>query len=153
MGWAVTVERPFVPGQTSAGAAWTAGMNLQILCNQAALSHQAGQFGEAERLYLQVLRMDARNFFACHMLGILRAQQGRNDEALELIAAALRVNPNATEALSNYGNILTNQGRLPEALAAFDRALQIVPQFAETYTNRVIQDHVAWKQSQIGFGA
>ncbi len=92
--------------------------------------------GEAEQLYLQVLRMDPRNFFASHMFGILRAQQGRNAEALELIAAALRVNPNATEALYNYGNILANQGRLPEALAAFDKALQIGPRYAEAETNR-----------------
>jgi protein O-GlcNAc transferase len=111
-------------------------MNLQTLCNQAAGCHQTGQFGEAERLYLQILRADSRNFFAYHMLGILRSQQGRNGEALELIGAALKINPNSTEALSNYGNILTVLGRLREALAAFDRALTIGPQYAETLTNR-----------------
>jgi predicted O-linked N-acetylglucosamine transferase (SPINDLY family) len=111
-------------------------MNVQTLCNQAAQYHQAGRLGEAERLYLQILQMDTQNFFACHMFGILRAQQGRNAEALELIAAALRINPSATEALSNYGNILTNMGRLQEAVEAFDKALQTGAQFAETHTNR-----------------
>ena len=88
------------------------GMNLQTLCNQAAGCHQRGQFGEAERLYLQILQIDPRNFFAHHMLGILRSQQGRNGEALELIGAAVKISPGSTEALSNYGNVLTILGRL-----------------------------------------
>jgi protein O-GlcNAc transferase len=111
-------------------------MNLQLLCNQAAGYHQAGRLVEAQQLYLQILQADSRNFFAYHMLGILRSQQGRNLEALELIAAALKVQPNSTEALSNYGNFLTNVGRLHDALAAFDKALAIGPKYAETLTNR-----------------
>jgi protein O-GlcNAc transferase len=111
-------------------------MNLQALCNHAAGFHQTGQFGEAERLYLQILRADPRNFFAYHMFGIMRSQQGRNGEALELIGAALKIKPNSAEALSNCGNVLTILGRLREALAAFDRALAIGPQYAETLTNR-----------------
>jgi protein O-GlcNAc transferase len=112
------------------------GMDLQTLCNQAAGCHQRGQFGEAERLYLQILQADPRNFFAYHMLGILRSQQGRNGEALELIGAAVKINPGSTEALSNYGNVLTILGRLREALAAFDKAVAIGPSYAETLTNR-----------------
>jgi protein O-GlcNAc transferase len=117
-------------------------MNLQALCNQAAGCHQAGQFAEAERLYLQILQADPRNFFAYHMLGILRSQQGRNAEALELIGAALKVNPDSTEALSNYGNVLTILGRLKDALAAFDRAIAVGPQYAETLTNR---GNILWR--------
>jgi protein O-GlcNAc transferase len=117
-------------------------MNLQALCNQAAGCHQAGQFGEAERLYRQILQADSRNFFAYHMLGILRSQQGRNGEALELIATALKINPVSSEALSNYGNILTVLGRTGDALAAFDKALKIGPQYAETLTNR---GNILWK--------
>jgi len=111
-------------------------MDLQTLCNQAAACHQQGQLAQAERLYLQVLQADRRNFFAYHMLGILRSQQGRHGEALELIGAALKVSPSSPEAISNYGNVLTILGRDQDALAAFDRALTIGPQYAETLTNR-----------------
>jgi protein O-GlcNAc transferase len=117
-------------------------MNLQTLCNQAAGCHRAGQLAEAERLYRQILQADPRNFFAYHMLGILRSQQGRHGEALELIAAALKINPASSEALSNYGNILTVLGRTGDALAAFDRALEIGPPYAETLTNR---GNILWK--------
>jgi predicted O-linked N-acetylglucosamine transferase (SPINDLY family) len=113
-----------------------AGMNLQALCNQAAGCHQRGQFAEAENLYRQILQADPRNFFAHHMLGILRSQQGRHGEALDLIGAAVKINPRSTEALSNYGNVLTIQGRFKEALAAFDGAVAIGPPYAETLTNR-----------------
>lgn len=111
-------------------------MNLQALCHQAAQYHQTGQFKEAERLYIQILKLDSRNFFACHMLGILRSQQGRHTEAFELIKAALKINPNSAEAQSNCGNILAILGRDRQALEAFDKALMIGPQYAETLTNR-----------------
>ncbi|HEX4027381.1 MAG TPA: tetratricopeptide repeat protein, partial [Rhizomicrobium sp.] len=111
-------------------------MDLQTLCNQAAGCHQSGRLEEAGHLYRQVIQADPRNFFAHHMLGILRAQQGRSGEALELVAMALSINPNSAEALSNYGNLLTLMGRSGEALVAFDRALAIGPPYAETLTNR-----------------
>jgi predicted O-linked N-acetylglucosamine transferase (SPINDLY family) len=111
-------------------------MDPRTLCNQAAGRHQSGQLEEAARLYLQAIQADPHNFFAHHMLGILRAQQGRQGEALELVAAAIRIDPRSAEALSNYGNLLTTLGRPGEALAAFDRALAIGPAYAETLTNR-----------------
>ena len=116
-------------------------MDLTALCNRAAGCHQSGRLEDAARLYLQVIQADPRNFFAHHMLGILRAQQGRPAEAVELVAAAIRIDPGSAEALSNYGNLLTMLGRPGEALAAFDRALAIGPRYAETLTNRA---NVLW---------
>ena len=92
-------------------------MDLRTLCDQAARYHQSGSLEDAARLYLQVIQADRRNFFAHHMLGILRGQQGRQGEALELIAAAIRIDPYSAEAFSNYGNLLTTLGRPGEALS------------------------------------
>jgi protein O-GlcNAc transferase len=112
------------------------GMDLKTLCEQAAGCHRSGRLEDGARLYRQVIDADPRNFFAHHMLGILRAQQGRHNEALELISTAISINPNSSEALSNHGNLLTILGRPGEALAAFDRALAIGPRYPETLTNR-----------------
>ncbi|HEY2011544.1 MAG TPA: tetratricopeptide repeat protein [Rhizomicrobium sp.] len=141
--------------ELNAGAAWTRvvsgvtpmdRMDLQTLCNQAAGCHQSGRLEDAARLYRQVISADPRNFFAHHMLGILRAQQGQPAEALELIGAAIRIDPNSAEALSNYGNLLTMLGRTAEALAAFDRALAVGPRYAETLTNRA---NILWGMKRL----
>jgi protein O-GlcNAc transferase len=139
------IERSRALEQTGAGAIPMNRIDLQTLCNQAAGLHQSGRLEEAGRLYHQVIQADPRNFFAHHMLGILRAQQGRQDEGLTLIAAAIRIDPNSGEALSNYGNLLTMLGRANEALAAFDRALAIGPRHAETLTNRA---NILWGMKQ-----
>lgn len=141
--------------ELNAGAAWNRlvsgttpmdRMDLQTLCNRAAGCHQSGRLEEAARLYRQVIQADPRNFFAHHMLGILRAQQGSPAEALELVGAALRIDPSSGEALSNYGNLLTMLGRPAEALAAFDRALAIGPRYAETLTNRA---NILWGMKRL----
>ena len=77
---------------------------------------RAGDFGDAERCYRNVLSAEPRNFDALHFLGIVRARVGRNEEAASLIAAALRQRPGAADALSNLANVLIGMGRYEEAL-------------------------------------
>ncbi|HYS45139.1 MAG TPA: tetratricopeptide repeat protein, partial [Rhizomicrobium sp.] len=98
-------------------------MTLQAQYDQALAAHRRGDVGEAERLYRQVLEAAPGSFAACHMLGILRAQQGRNAEAAALMEAAIKANARSADALTNYGNVLSALGRYPEALASFDKAL------------------------------
>jgi len=52
--------------------------------------HQAGRLNQAERLYLQILKIDPRRADALHFLGVLAHQIGRN-----------------------LGNALNAQGKLP----------------------------------------
>ena len=63
--------------------------------------HKQDQLGKAERFYREVLRADAGNFDALHLLGVLKQQQGQSGEAASLIAAALQVNPGSARGLSN----------------------------------------------------
>jgi predicted O-linked N-acetylglucosamine transferase (SPINDLY family) len=100
---------------------------MQDVYAQAFALHQRGQLVEAERLYRQVLAVDARAFAAWQMLGILLAQQGRPGEALEMIGSALKLNPRDAGALVNYGNVLSMLGRWAEAVTSYDHALAITP--------------------------
>ncbi len=100
-------------------------MTLQAQYDQAVAAHRRGDLGQAERLYRQVLEAAPGSFPACHMLGVLRAQQGRNAEAAALIETAIKANPRSAAALTNYGNVLSSLGHYPEALASFDKALAL----------------------------
>ena len=109
---------------------------LQQLLDRAIGHHQSGQLPDAERLYLDILKSDADDFDAKHLLGVIRHQQGRSAEAADLIAAALKSNPESARALANYGLVLSTLGRLDEALTALDRAVAANPDAADAHNSR-----------------
>ncbi len=98
-------------------------MALRQIFEQGLGLHRAGRLDQAEAAYRQVLRADAGNFPALHMLGYLKAQQGRYDDAITLLNKALKKNPGDATALGHYAHALMAAQRLHEALAAFDRVL------------------------------
>ncbi|HTD05435.1 tetratricopeptide repeat protein [Undibacterium sp.] len=103
---------------------------------QAVGLQQQGRFGHAEDLYLQVLQMQADNFDALHLLGVLARQTRRPELALDLINRAIQVNPHQAAAYCNAGAALQDLGRPEEALASYDKALQIKPDYALALNNR-----------------
>jgi predicted O-linked N-acetylglucosamine transferase (SPINDLY family) len=109
---------------------------LRQLLDRAIACHQRGQLGEAERLYLEILKADPGHFDAQHLLGIIRHQQGRSGEALVLINAALQVRPDSAQALANQSLVLCELRRYDEALASSDKALALQPDFIEALNNR-----------------
>ena len=111
-------------------------MELRQLFEQGLGAHRAGRLDQAEAAYRQVLRADAGNFPALHMLGYLKAQQGRYDDAITLLNKALKKNPGDAAALGHYAHALMAAQRLGEALAAFDRVLAGQPNNFEAQYNR-----------------
>jgi tetratricopeptide (TPR) repeat protein len=106
------------------------------LLAQALADHQTGNLPEAERIYLQILKIQPDQFDAQHYLGVLRDQQGRHIEALGLIAAALEIKPSASAALWNYAFILRKLEHHEEALANYEKLLAINPHDADALYNR-----------------
>src|SRR5438046_402593 len=130
---ASSVRGAITPRMTSLSSEQT---KLRQLLDRAIGAHQRGQLGEAERLYLDILKAEPRHFDAQHLLGVIRHQQGRSVEALALIGAALQARPDSAQALANQGAVLCELRRYEEALASFDRALALRPNHAETLFNR-----------------
>jgi len=111
-------------------------MELRRLFEQGLAAHQAGRFAEAEGIYRQVLRAEAGNFPALHMLGFLKAQQGKYDEAITLLHKAVRANPADLTALSHHAGALMAAMRFDEALVAYDRLLARDPRAFDGLYNR-----------------
>ena len=111
-------------------------MDLRRLFEHGLAAHQAGRFAEAEGAYRQVLRTEAGNFPALHMLGFLKAQQGKYDEAITLLHKAVRANPADLTALSHHAGALMAAQRFDEALAAYDRLLARDPRAFDGLYNR-----------------
>jgi tetratricopeptide (TPR) repeat protein len=103
---------------------------------QAVAHHQRAELSEAEALYQQVLAVEAGNFDALHLCGVLMHQRGQPAEALKLIARALKTNARSAAAHSNYGIVLAVLERHEEALKSYERAIKLTPDYAEALNNR-----------------
>jgi protein O-GlcNAc transferase len=97
--------------------------------------HQAGNLGEAERLYRLILQDDPRHGDALHLLGVLHHQSGRNEAAVELIRQAITQNARVPAFHNNLANALKALGRLDEAVKAYGRTLSLKPDHADAHYN------------------
>jgi protein O-GlcNAc transferase len=103
--------------------------------------HQAGRLGDAERLYREILQLDATHGDALHCLGVVAHQRGRNDVAVELITRAIVQSGRVPAFHNNLGNALKAQGKLQEAIACYQQALSHGPNYVEAHYNLGIALH------------
>jgi protein O-GlcNAc transferase len=111
-------------------------MELRQLFEQGLTAHRAGHLTQAENLYRQILRVDAHNFSALHMLGFLKAQQEHYDEAIALLNKAVRQNPQDLTARAHLAHALMAARHFEDALTAYDKLLAIQPSHFEALYNR-----------------
>jgi predicted O-linked N-acetylglucosamine transferase (SPINDLY family) len=102
---------------------------------QAFAQHQAGHLAEAERLYRQIIAIDARHADSLHLLGVLATQTGRPETGVDLIGRAIRVRKDVHFYHGNLANALRACGRLDDAATQYKRALALKPDYAEAHNN------------------
>jgi len=100
------------------------------------IHHRAGNLGEAEQCYRQILSSQPYHADAIQLIGAVAYQTGRYDVAAEWIGRAIRLNGNNASWFSNLALALERQGRLEEALASHNRALELKPDYVEAINNR-----------------
>ena len=103
---------------------------------RAARLYAAGDLEGARSACREILRADARYFFALHLLATIAAREERWEECLRHATDALALDPRNVEVLCNRGAALRMLGRPEEALADYDRALALAPGKAEILNNR-----------------
>lgn len=106
------------------------------MLRQAVVLRQQDDFAGSRHLLEAVLAIDARNYDALHMLGVLALDAGDGARAVELIGAAIGINGGHAAAHYNLGNALRLLGRHAEAIACYDHALALRPDHARTHNNR-----------------
>jgi predicted O-linked N-acetylglucosamine transferase (SPINDLY family) len=97
---------------------------------------KAGDFPRAEAAYREVVRADAANADAWHLLARACLAQRKYAEAEAGYRQALRLRPDSADAHNNLGVALLEQGRPDAALAAFDEATRLGPAKASAHNNR-----------------
>jgi tetratricopeptide (TPR) repeat protein len=97
--------------------------------------HRAGRLAEAERVYGQVLALDANHADALHLLGAIAHQTGQYHIAVATIGKAIEIKPEIAAYHTNLGTALKALGRLDDAIAAYKKAIACKPDFAEAHAN------------------
>ena len=110
-------------------------MNSQEAIEVALRHHVAGQLGQAEAIYRQVLEREPNNPNALHLLGMLAHQTGHHEAAVALISQAIGINPSASQYHNNLGEVCRAMGRFNEAVACYARAISLKPDYAEAHFN------------------
>ncbi|HMF18936.1 MAG TPA: tetratricopeptide repeat protein, partial [Gemmataceae bacterium] len=105
-------------------------MSIPQTLDMAWQQFQAGQWQQAEQLYLQVLQADPNQIDALHLLGLIAGQTGRYDLATDYLKATVRLKPDFAAAHNNLGNVFILQRKLEEAVDSFRQAAHSSPDFA-----------------------
>jgi predicted O-linked N-acetylglucosamine transferase (SPINDLY family) len=93
----------------------------------------AGQSGDAEKLYRQIIAEDAKHAPALHMLGVVLFDSGRGAESLEPFRRAAALEPTRSDYLYNLGQALSTLGQRDEAIAVFRSLVALYPQMAQAH--------------------
>lgn len=109
---------------------------ISDLLQRAVALHQQGQLAAAESLYAQVLHIDARQFDALHLIGVIAQQRGDLQSAMNFFGKALAVDAKQSKLHCNLGACLHQMQRHQEALSCYDLALQLQADYVLAWINR-----------------
>ena len=110
-------------------------VSLEQALTAAMQRQRAGQFGEAERLYRQILAQQPDCADALHLLGVVCAQCGRHQEGIELIGRAIALHPRVAGFHANLGKAFLAAKSPQQAARAFAEAARLNPNDGESPIN------------------
>ena len=107
---------------------------LQNLYLQAQQLQQSGFLNEAEKLYLNILKILPEQPDCLHYLGLILMQKGDDRQAASYLQKSLESGQNPIY-FSNYGMFLSRQNKHLEAIKQYRKAVEIQPDYAEAWFN------------------
>jgi len=110
-------------------------VSLEQALNAAMRRQKAGQLGEAERLYRQILAQEPDCAEGLHLLGVVCAQCGRHQEGIELIRRAIAIHPQVAVYHANLGKVFGAAKDAEQAAGAFREAVTLNPNDGESLVN------------------
>ena len=109
--------------------------------------HRQGQVGQAENLYVEILKRNPSNSVALNNLGVLHNSQEKLDSAVKYFQKAISVKSDYAEAHYNLGNAYKLQGNLKAAEGSFQKAVKAKPEYVDAHYNLGI---LQWQKGELG---
>ena len=134
--WVTSTERAAAAGRLFPDPFPISGTSMVSVDEALAIGtsrHQAGQFGEAERIYRQILAVEPDHPHALHQLGILAMQHKQFAAATELFEQAIRGNRLYAPFHANLGEAFRHLHRHAEAIACYRAAVKLEPNLMQAH--------------------
>ncbi len=93
------------------------------MVEQARKLFDQGRYGDAEKLYQQIVDSAPNNYFALSNLGVTQIQARKLSAAEVALKKAITINPKDSFAATNLGIVYCKQGRFDEAIASLQEAV------------------------------
>jgi len=103
--------------------------------DQAINFFEDGNLNESEKLCLEILKDEPKNFDILHLSGIISFQLKNYKKSYTLIAEAIKINPKDAEAYNNMGIVLKELNQFDTAHNKFCNAIKLKPDYAEAHYN------------------
>jgi predicted O-linked N-acetylglucosamine transferase (SPINDLY family) len=103
--------------------------------DQAINFFEDGNLNESEKLCLEILKDEPKNFDILHLSGIISFQLKNYKKSYTLIAEAIKINPKDAEAYNNMGIVLKELNQFDIAHNKFCNAIKLKPDYAEAHYN------------------
>jgi tetratricopeptide (TPR) repeat protein len=97
--------------------------------------HKNNELKKAEKVYLQILERDPKNFNALYLLGTLKSQLCEYEEGINFIKKSLLINDNNFIAYSNLGLCYYNLNLLDEAILFLNKSISQNNNYHESFNN------------------
>ena len=108
---------------------------IQLMLQQAIQAFQSGNFDSADLILKIILQVDAQNFPALHILGLIKASQSKFREAADYLTRAARIQPNDASLQYNLAKALADSGNDKDALAHHKKAVALAPNNPDCWIN------------------
>ncbi len=100
---------------------------IQLMLQQAIKAFESGNFDDADLKLKSVLRVDAKNFIALYIIGLIKASQSKYGEAADYLARAAQTQPNDASLQYNLAKALADSGNDKDALTHHKKAVALDP--------------------------
>ena len=108
---------------------------VEEIFSSAVQNHKKRNFKAAEKLYEEVLKINAKHVNAHNNLGVIFKELGQPQKAKNCYEKAIEIDPNYADAYNNLGLASQQLGKQHDAIKSFQKAIQINPDHSTAYNN------------------
>lgn len=110
-------------------------LEIENLLTNALERHRGGQILEAQKIYLQILLLEPKNFSALQLMGLTHLQTKKYQDAIDYLNQAIDINPQFEACYLNRGIALQSLQKYDDAMLSYQNAIQLKQDYVEAYSN------------------